>query len=133
VLRSRRWSRWSSNFLLEPEPKFFWPGCGAGYVNSSKMLQKPQIFHTYGIDFKNHNFVAIYLKNLLMIIYVFKKHENYLKTMKIDEFFLIMWGNLSELEPEPGFLTSWSRSWSRTKMDRLRNTDIDTVYCPFWK
>jgi hypothetical protein len=44
--------------------------------------------------------------------------------MKIFEFFLIIWGKLSELEPEPEFLTSWSqsRSWSRTKMDRLRNT-----------
>jgi hypothetical protein len=27
-----------------------------------------------------------------------------------------------KLEPEPEFLTS--RSWSRTKMDRLRNTDF---------
>jgi hypothetical protein len=48
--------------------------------------------------------------------------------MKIIEFFLIIWGKWSELEPEPEpeFLTSWSqsrsRSWSRTKMDRLRNT-----------
>jgi hypothetical protein len=46
--------------------------------------------------------------------------------MKIVEFFLIIWGKLSELEPEPEFLTSWSlsgsRNWSRTKMDRLRNT-----------
>jgi hypothetical protein len=59
-----------------------------------------------------------------MIIYVFKKHGNFLKTMKIVEFFLIIWGKLSELEPEPEFLTSWSRSrnWSRTKMDRLHNT-----------
>jgi hypothetical protein len=38
--------------------------------------------------------------------------------MKIVEFFLIIWGKWSE--PEPEFLTSWSRS--RTKMDRLRNT-----------
>jgi hypothetical protein len=40
--------------------------------------------------------------------------------MKIVKFFLItgIWGKLSELEPEPEFLTSWSR----TKMDRLRNT-----------
>jgi hypothetical protein len=36
--------------------------------------------------------------------------------MKIVEFFLIIWGKLSE--PEPEFLTS------RTKMDRLRNTDL---------
>jgi hypothetical protein len=63
------------------------------------------------------------LKNLLMINYVFKKHEYFLKTMKIVEFFLIIWGKLSELEPEPEFLTSWAQSRSRTKMDRLRNTD----------
>jgi hypothetical protein len=44
-----------------------------------------------------------------MIIYVFKKQEIFLKTMKIVEFFLIIWGKLSELEPEPEFLTSWSR------------------------
>jgi hypothetical protein len=62
------------------------------------------------------------LKNLLMIIYVFKKHEIFLKTMKIVEFFLIIWGKLSELEPK--FLTSWSRSWSRTKVDRLRNAEF---------
>jgi hypothetical protein len=36
-----------------------------------------------------------------MIIYVFKKHQKFLKTMKIVEFFLIIWGKLSELEPEP--------------------------------
>jgi hypothetical protein len=42
--------------------------------------------------------------------------------MKIVEFFLIIRGKWSELEPEPEFLTSWSRS--RTKMDRLRNTGI---------
>jgi hypothetical protein len=57
---------------------------------------------------------------------IFKKHENILKTMKIVDFFLIIWGKLSELELEPEYLTSWSRrwsrSWSRTKMDRLRNT-----------
>jgi hypothetical protein len=53
------------------------------------------------------------LKNLLMIIYVFKKHENLLKTMKIVEFFFIIWGKWSELEPGPEFLTSWS--WSRSR------------------
>jgi hypothetical protein len=64
-----------------------------------------------------------------MIIYVFKKHEIFLKTMKIVEFFLIIWGKMSELEPEPEFLTSWSRSrsWSRKKMDQLRNTVFDPV------
>jgi hypothetical protein len=41
--------------------------------------------------------------------------------MKIVEFFLITGGKLSELEPEPEFLTSWSRA----KMDRLRNTDVN--------
>jgi hypothetical protein len=40
--------------------------------------------------------------------------------MKIVEFFLIIWGKCFELDPEPEFLTSWSRS--RTKMDRLCNT-----------
>jgi hypothetical protein len=49
--------------------------------------------------------------------------------MKINEFFLSMWGKLSELEPEPQFLTSWSWSWSRTKMDRLRNTDRTGKTC----
>jgi hypothetical protein len=41
--------------------------------------------------------------------------------MKIVEFFLNIWGKW----PEPEFLTSWSRS--RTKMDRLRNTDSYTL------
>jgi hypothetical protein len=38
------------------------------------------------IDFKNNKFVTIYsnLKNLLMIIYFFHKHENFLKTSKIN-------------------------------------------------
>jgi hypothetical protein len=55
-----------------------------------------------------------------MIIYVFEKHEIFLllKTIKIVEFFLIIWGKLSE--PEPEFLTSWSR----TKMDLLCNTGL---------
>jgi hypothetical protein len=79
--------------LLEPEPveqqlfgragaKVFWPGSGAGYINSYKMLQNPLIFHTkVEVDFKNHKFVAIYFKEPLMIIYVFKKHEHFLKNM----------------------------------------------------
>jgi hypothetical protein len=58
------------------------------------------------------------LKNLLMIIYAFKKHENFLKTMKNIEFFFITymgkWSEL-ELEPEPEFLTSWSRSRTAQK------------------
>jgi hypothetical protein len=57
---------------------------------------------------------------MIMMMMVFKKHKNMLKTMKIVEFFLIIWGKWSELEPEPEFLTSWSQS--PTKMDRLRNT-----------
>jgi hypothetical protein len=48
--------------------------------------------------------------------------------MKIIEFFLIIWGKLSELDPEPEFLTSWSRSWGRTKIDRLRNTASRSWY-----
>jgi hypothetical protein len=49
--------------------------------------------------------------------------------MKIFDFFRKYMGKMvgagakifDTLEPEPKFLTSWSRS--RTKMDRLRNTD----------
>jgi hypothetical protein len=44
-----------------------------------------------------------------------ENHENRLM-------FLNYMGKSSELEPEPEFLTSRSRSWSQTKMDRLRNT-----------
>jgi hypothetical protein len=46
--------------------------------------------------------------------------------VKIVEFFLIIWGKWSELELEPEFLTSWSRS--RTKMNRLRNTGMVLLY-----
>jgi hypothetical protein len=52
--------------------------------------------------------------------------------MKIFDFFRKYKGKMvgagaeifDKLEPEtePKFLTSWSQSWSRTKMDRLRNT-----------
>jgi hypothetical protein len=79
----------------------------------------------FEVDLKITISLLFTLKNLMMIIYVFKKHENFLKTMKIVEFFLIIREKLSELEPEPEFLTSWSRSWSRTKMDRLRNTGLE--------
>jgi hypothetical protein len=50
--------------------------------------------------------------------------------MKIIEFFLItgIWGKFSELEPEPKFLTSLSRNWSLTKMDRLRNTGFGCFF-----
>jgi hypothetical protein len=49
--------------------------------------------------------------------------------MKIFDFFRKYMGKMvgagaeifDKLEPEPKFFTSWSRS--RTKMDRLRNTD----------
>jgi hypothetical protein len=82
-------------------------------LNSFKMFQKPKIFRT-----KIKILFLFTLKNLLLIIYVFKKHEKFLKPFKF-EFFLIIWGKWSE--PEPEFLTSLSRS--RTIMDRLRNTD----------
>jgi hypothetical protein len=35
--------------------------------------------------------------------------------MKIVEFFFIIWGKWSKLEPEPEFLTSWSRSRTAQK------------------
>jgi hypothetical protein len=121
VLRSRSWSRsrWNRNFLLEPEPKFFLARLRLrrkSYKNHKFFILK------FEVDFKITISLLFTLKNLLMIIYVFKKHENFLKTMKIVEFFLMIWGKLSELEQE--FLRSWSRSWSRTKMDRLRNTGL---------
>jgi hypothetical protein len=58
--------------------------------------------------------------------------------MKIFDFFRKYMGKMvgagaeifDKLEPEPKFLTSWSRS--RTKMDRLRNTASidDLCYIP---
>jgi hypothetical protein len=66
---------------------------GARYVNFYKIFfKKPKFFILkFEVDFKNHNFVAIYFKEpfeVLMIIYryVFKKPEIFLKTMKIVEF-----------------------------------------------
>jgi hypothetical protein len=48
---------------LVPEPKIFWPGSGAGCVNYSRMFKNPKFFILkVEIDLKNHNFVAIYLK-----------------------------------------------------------------------
>jgi hypothetical protein len=38
------------------------------------------------------------------------KNKKIDETMKIVEFFLIIWAKWSELEPEPKFLASWSRS-----------------------
>jgi hypothetical protein len=68
------------------------------------------------------------LKITISLLFTLKnhwKHEHFLKTIIIVEFFLIIWGKWSELEPEPEFSTSWSRS--RTKMDQLRNTGCDYV------
>jgi hypothetical protein len=48
--------------------------------------------------------------------------------MKIVEFSLIIWGKWPELEPEPEFLTSWSRSL--TKMYRNHNTDNEHTVRP---
>jgi hypothetical protein len=46
------------------------------------------------------------LKNLLTIIFGFKKHEFFCEAMQIFDFFLNIWGEWSEqepeLEPEPG-------------------------------
>jgi hypothetical protein len=67
-----------------------------------------------------------------MIVFGFQKQEIFWKPWKFLIFFENIWGKWSkpgaeifdklEPEPEPKFLTSWSRSRSRTKMDRLRNT-----------
>jgi hypothetical protein len=72
-------SRWSSNFLLEPEPepKLFLTGSGsgAGYV---KYYKNPKFFILkYEVGLKNHIFVAIYFKQ------PFDDHFKSLKNMKI--------------------------------------------------
>jgi hypothetical protein len=59
-----------------------------------------------------------------MIIYVFKKHEIFLKTMKIIELFLIIWEKFAELEPEPEFLTSWSRHHNTAGNPRVQRLRI---------
>jgi hypothetical protein len=61
-----------------------------------------------------------------MIVFGFKKHEILLKPWKFLIFFRKYMGKMvgagaeifDKLEPEPKFLTSWSRK----NMDRLRNT-----------
>jgi hypothetical protein len=50
---------------LEPEPELLEQQlfAGAGYINSYKMLQTSKFFILkFEVDFKNHNFIAIYLK-----------------------------------------------------------------------
>jgi hypothetical protein len=71
-----------------------------------------------------------------MIVFGFRKHEICLKieTMNIFEFFRKYVGKMvgaggeifDRLEPEPKFLTSWSRS--RTEIDRLRNTAFSNCF-----
>jgi hypothetical protein len=123
------WSRGRrQSFFFDPE---------TGVKILIKCYKNPKFFiFKFEIYFKNHKLIAIYFKEPfddhlpVPVRYVFKKHKNLLKTMKIVEFFLTIWGKLSELEPEPEFLISWSRS--RTKMDRLRNTDrFEHRYCKY--
>jgi hypothetical protein len=79
-----------------------------------KCYKNPKFFILkFEVDFKNHNLVAIYFEEPFDDHLCFKKHDNFLKTMKIIEFFLTIWGKLSEhgaeagggifdkLEPEP--------------------------------
>jgi hypothetical protein len=105
--------------------------CWSRVYKFSKNVTKTQNFSykSLKLTLKITIWLLFTLENLLMIIYVFKKHEIFLKPMKIVESFLIICGKLSELEPDPEFLTSWSRSrsWSGTKMDRLRNTGFYRV------
>jgi hypothetical protein len=116
--------------LLEPEPKFVGLAPAPGtYVNSYKMLQKALNFSTK--NWKLSFFVAIYryFKEPFDDHFRVSKAGNSFETMNIFDFFLKFMGTVvgagakifAKLEPEPKFLTSWSRS--RTKMDRLRNTD----------
>jgi hypothetical protein len=87
-----------------------------------KCYKNPKFFiQKHKVEFKNHNFVAIYFKEPFDDHFYLKKHEIFLK----HENRRILRGKWSELEPE--FLTSRSRS--HTKMDRLRNTDRHYIYC----
>jgi hypothetical protein len=61
--------------LLEPEPKLFWPGYGGKFL---KKFTKTQNFSYLSskLTLKITISLLFTLKNLLMIIYVFKNHEN---------------------------------------------------------
>jgi hypothetical protein len=80
------------NSVAEPEPverhhfavggaEFFRPGSGPEYVNSYKTFYKnPKFFILkFEVEFKNYNAMLFSLKNLLILIYVFIKHENFMK------------------------------------------------------
>jgi hypothetical protein len=61
VLRSL--SRLSGNIFLEPEPKFFGLASAPGMLIHIKCFKKPKFFILkFEVEFKNHNFVAIYFK-----------------------------------------------------------------------
>jgi hypothetical protein len=117
---------------LEPEPleQQLFAGAGAkvflAQLRVCKFLQNvTKTLNLACLSFKLTLKITISLlftlKNLLMIIYVFTNMNFFVKTIKIVDFFLIIWGKLSELEPE--FFTSWSR----TKMDLLRNTASSSI------
>jgi hypothetical protein len=66
------------------------------------MLQTPNFFILkFEVDVKNHNFVAIYFKESFddHLPYVFKKHEIFLKTMKIT---FAGSGSAFRIDPDPG-------------------------------
>jgi hypothetical protein len=114
VLRSRSWSRswWSSNFLLEPEPKFFWAGSGsrAGYVNSYKMLHR--------IVFAGHSYKSIVLSLLATVLNI--------QPMLISRS-RINWG-----EPEPKcYSTPAPHLILVSKKDRfLKMSNCNSYYLP---
>jgi hypothetical protein len=67
-----------------------------------------------------------------MIIYVFKKHEKFFKTMKIVEFFLIIWGKLSELEPDKNGPVPQHCIYGLHKWSQDRDSSTGTGYRRGW-
>jgi hypothetical protein len=74
--------------VAEPEPVELqlFAGAGAEVILARLRVCKflKNVTKTLKFTYKNHNFIAIYryfksLKNLLIFIYVFKKHEIFLK------------------------------------------------------
>jgi hypothetical protein len=94
------------------------------------MLQNPKFFTLkFEVELKITILLVLTLKNLLMIICVYKKNMKIFETMKIMEFFKNFMRKTARAGAGPDFLTCRSRS--RTKMEWLCNTAfICKHYCP---
>jgi hypothetical protein len=84
----------AATFCWSRSRSFFYPALAPGMKVLIKCYKNPKFFILKFVgDFKNHNFLALYFKQPFYDhLCLFKKHENFLKTMKIVEFFLIIWG-----------------------------------------